>query len=547
MLHTRLTTEQERYEVLRAYKCIPYALFSNEYTGKTDELMHELNDIYELYHIYKKGMSFLTEGTNGDYIPSKVRYKKIATLINKEARFMFGQYPDFNVLSQADRSLQTEATRNNIDAMQTLVNTVLTENNFESMLMKAGKDCLIGKRVAFAVNFSEYDGVTIQAFTSKDFVFECKGNNTNALTKFVSFTIIEENTQNTQKRIFKKKYKLEVVNNKDVCFVEESIHDGNGVLISTVTEYQETLLDRIPVAIVLNDGLTGDIKGLSEIEQIGEDVERAYSKLSNADTDSLRKSMNPIKYTVDMSTETTKGLSTSAGAYWDLLSDQNIDRPNPSIGTLESNIGYSSALETTLKRMKSEMYEAIDMPDISPDTLAGMITSGKSLKAIYWGLTVRCNEKMKEWHPALQRLVSIIIDGAIIYSNTIAMYNIDVPYASQYKIEIVTNYPIQDDENEEKTIDLSEISNNAMSRLSYIKKWRKMTDKEAQEELLQIAKEQALFENATGSLNDTTQLDNINDSTQDNEDLEYNTEDAEDTEQQTTEDNLQQMNDSIQE
>ena len=53
---------------------------------------------------------------------------------------------------------------------------------------------------------------------------------------------------------------------------------------------------------------------MSEVRQLAEG-EATYSKLANADVDCVRKGMNPIRYTVDMSRETTKNLSSSAGSY----------------------------------------------------------------------------------------------------------------------------------------------------------------------------------------------------------------------------------------
>ena len=53
-----------------------------------------------------------------------------------------------------------------------------------------------------------------------------------------------------------------------------------------------------------------------------------------------------------------------------------------------------------------------------------------------------------------------------------------------------------EDIEEEKNMDLAEINMQTMSRKAYLKKWRKLSDQEADEELQQIKFEQDLFENS---------------------------------------------------
>ena len=265
-----------------------------------------------------------------------------------------------------------------------------------------------------------------------------------------------------------------------------------------ITEFQETLMPMIPAVIFVNDGLTGEDGGESEIE-ILQDDESWYSKLSCADIDSQRKSMNPTKYTVDMESNSTKNLSTAAGAFWDLGSDQNLDKPNPQVGLLEPAMNYSAALDMTLKRVKKAAYEQVDMPDI--ETVQATITSGKALKAIYWPLIIRCKEKMKMWGPQLRALVNIIIQGAMVYPNCVDKYINDVVTPVAYEVTVVGNTPLPEDEIEEKNMDLAEVESKVMSRKAYMKKWRGLTDDEVDEEIQQIALERQMIEDSAFASN----------------------------------------------
>lgn len=482
--------------VLSAFNRIPYGLINEEVSGYTNDVLTELTEICQYYKIYKDGASFITEGSNGDYVPSNLPYKMAASLINKEARFLFADAPDITITTKGDLGKASDEAKNQITVMSDLVKTVLDANKFEQQLVKAARDCFIGKRVACLVNFNEEDGVTVAFLPSTQFLYEMNVGNTK-LTKFVAFIITKDSITLSEKRIFKKKYELEhKPGGTDVVYLEEQLYDGAGRLLDDVTKRQAILLDEIPAVVILNDGLTGDDDGESEIE-ILKGYESWYSKLSNADIDSERKSMNQIKYTIDMDSNSTKGLSTAPGAFWDLGSDQNLDHPSPSVGTINPDTSYSAALQSSLDRIKSTGYDQVDMPDINLQTMSGAITSGKALKAIYWPLIIRCKEKMKTWGPQLEAVVSIIIDGSIVYPNCIKRYTDDFLVSVAYEVDVEQNIPIPDDEVEEKNVNLAEVTAQVMSRKSYMKKWYQLTDDEVSEELEQIAIERQILEEAS--------------------------------------------------
>lgn len=486
--------------VLSAFNRIPYGLINEEVSGYTNDVLAELTQICGYYKVYKEGASFVTEGSNGDYVPSNLPYKMAASLINKEARFLFADAPDITITTKGDLGKASDEAKNQITVMSDLVKTILDANKFEQQLVKAARDCFIGKRVACLVNFNEEDGVTVTFLPSTQFLYEMNVGNTK-LTKFVAFIIVKDSITLSEKRIFKKKYELEhKQDGKDVVYLEEQLYDGAGRLIEDVTARQEIMLDKIPAVVILNDGLTGDDDGESEIEVL-KGYESWYSKLSNADIDAERKSMNQIKYAIDMDSNSTKGLSTAPGAFWDLGTDQNLDHPSPSVGTINPDTSYSAALQSSLDRIKSTSYDQVDMPDINLQTMSGAITSGKALKAIYWPLIIRCKEKMKTWGPQLEAVVSIIIDGSIVYPNCIKRYTDDFLVSVAYEVDVEQNIPIPDDEVEEKQVNLAEVTAQVMSRKSYMKKWYQLTDDEVSEELEQIAIEKQIIEEANFPMN----------------------------------------------
>jgi hypothetical protein len=255
----------------------------------------------------------------------------------------------------------------------------------------------------------------------------------------------------------------------------------------------------------VNDGTLQDKKGVSEIDDLS-DFEGGYSRLANGDIDSERKGMNPIRYVVDMNPNTTVNLPSGAGAFWDLKHDLNINDPSPQVGKISPDMNHSEAVKTTLDRIKTTMYSIVDVPNISEETMSGTITSGKALKALYYPLQVRCDEKLKTWKPALCFVFRTVIDLALLNMElSKQIYIIGDLKPVQYDIEVVENYALMEDEEEEKQNDMAEIATDTRSRLSYLKKWRTdlKTDEERTEELIQIAMEKNMFD--TMSLNPDVQ------------------------------------------
>lgn len=481
---------------ISAYASIPYFIFDDEEDSLRSEFFSDFSHIMWLYHVYKTGMNFNTEGTNSDYVPSTLRYRKAAMIMNKEARFLFSNPPTFNV------------NRNDVDGrfkednavVQNFLNKVLELNNFNGKLLKALKDCFIGKRIAIVLNFNEDSGITITFLNSLEFIYETSEEN-DELTKFVMFYKKNRESEIKEQRWFKKTYEKR----DDGVYLYETVYSGDGKVINVVYDNFKIEFDYIPATVVLNDGLTGDNMGVSELE-ILIDSEGYYSKLANADMDALRKSMNPIRYTIDASQRSTEKLPTSPGSYWDVQSDdEKSEEKVAKIGIIEPTMSYSAPLKTTLDRIENDMYNAVDVPNITSEQLAGVITSGKTIQALYWGLTVRCDEKMHAWGFSLQFIAKAIIEGGRLYPNCIGRYTDskgipDIPIS----IIVENNYPIPQDVKEEKETDLTEVEMKVRSKKSYIKKWQNLNDDDAQSELEQIQREQDMFENSLAASYNST-------------------------------------------
>lgn len=487
---------------------IPWSIISAELEGLYGStLLSEFREIIGYYDTYEKGAPFNKEKKT-DFTPSDLRFKESRKLINKEARFLFSKHPDFWVSVPYDRESADEKStapvKQQTTILQSYVDNVLEGTNFFSKLVKAAKDCFIGKRVAYFVNFDEVrKRIMIDFVPSLEFVFETDENDTSRITKIITFYTVKDSKNKSEQRIYKKKYWLD---ENEVCWINETIFNGVGDVIEEITPDRATkFIGVIPAGVIINDGLTGDLDGVSEIEEL-EDSESWFSRISNGDIDSERCGMNPIRWARDINPATTKNLSIAPGAFWDLASDPNgPDGVIGEVGMMETSLSYTDAVNSTLSRIRSSMYESLDVPDVSPDALKGVVSSGKTLKAIYWGLIVRCDEKMLSWRPALKNIVKLIIEGAKLYPQSASSYTSSPIPETVYEVEVENQYPLPDDEADEKQTDLAEVNAQTMSRLSYMKKWRNLTDAEATQELKQIALERELLEDTFGYQNPAQQ------------------------------------------
>lgn len=474
---------------LRIPQNLVYAELDGLY-GST--LLRDMHQIINLYNVYEYGADYTAEAK--DYTPADLRFKYARSILDKEARFLFSKTPDFFVdVDPGDTKESKQSARQASAVYQTLVDRVLASNQFPRALLQAAKDCFIGKRVALMYNISEATGkIGISFLPSLEFVYDVDPNDSNSLTKIIAFYGLNTETNHEKQRIYKKKYELK----EGFCYYTEEVYNGLGQVVETISPETKTLFEFIPAWVIVNDGLTGDLIGTSEIELL-QDYESWYSKMSGKDLDAESTGMNPIRWARDMSPESTKELSIAAGSFWDLSTDQNAaDGVTGEVGVLDSPMTYTNALTTTLDRVKGAMYEQTAVPNVSPDALKGVVTSGKTLKAIYWDLIVRCDEKMLVWRPALQFMAECIIEGVRLYPSVANTYIDDPLPEESYEIRVDNQYSLPEDEAEEKQTDLAEVNAQTMSKRSYMKKWRNLTDEEADEELQQIAREREMLESS---------------------------------------------------
>lgn len=453
------------------------------------EVIKEHSDIINLYDIYEgPGQDWVVD--EEDYVPTKKKVNYIKKLIKEEARFLFGKAPTFSI------AVDDDTLKDQAEEINKYIRKLLKKNLFEDKLIKATRDCFIGKRVAIKLHADTITKtIRIMFVPSLEFVYEPFDDRVDELRKIIFFYQLNQAETKNEQRIWKQKYEMI----KDKCILNEGIYDGYGNPIKIISEDVDLKLTGIPAYVILNDGLSGDLKGESDVEELHDNA-IAYNKLSSEDIDALRKGMNRIIYGTDVDPDSSKYFKIKPGSFWDVATDQTASEGKQAqIGTVETDFNYNERMENTLNRIKSDMHEVLNIPLINNQDLKGMMTSGKSMKALYWQLITRCEEKMKAWRPALEWMIKATLEMIEVYNIT------KLPILEEYEVVVENQYPLQEDEDTEKTIDMQQVNTQTMSRKTYIKKWANATDEIADEELKQIQLEKTMLEDNIGMIEEVVE------------------------------------------
>lgn len=250
------------------------------------DVLRKLGQIEKYYCIYENGAKFETDNS-GDYIPAALRSHQIKQLIRREAQFQFGKPPEFRVFCPQEAKI--DGKRENESAMQSYLNAILKRNRLPDKLIKGARDCSIGGRVALKANLTP-GKCTVSFVPADGFVFQTAMDDIDNLERITFFYTTNDDPDKARQKIWIQKYWMD----SGRCKVSEYFTDGYGQELKWegTRKNADTGLDRIPAYVILNDGLSGDTDGESEVEELMAD-DSWYGRLKSSNIDSLRKGMNP--------------------------------------------------------------------------------------------------------------------------------------------------------------------------------------------------------------------------------------------------------------
>ena len=443
------------------------------------QVLDDLRDIISLYDLYDgKGQVWTPNSSGLDYTPTVKRTNLIKKLIKDEARFMMGNEPEIKLIAMDGNQ------RDEVAKIENWLADLLRRERWQDKLIKGARDCFVGKRVALKLTGGKGLPLGIQFRPSLEFVYDVDPEDVDKVNKVVFFCHTNESVDRQKQRIWRQRYELI----RGQCVLTEGVYDGYGTVIEQTHDADPTGLDFIPVYIIVNDGMTGDLTGESDVRELSDDQD-SYNRLKADDLDALRFNMFPMRIFRDASQETMDNVKVAPGAIVDAQTDP-ASASQVDAKVLESQFSYNERIENALNRIKNDMYSLVSVPNVSLEQLKGFATSGKSMKALYWDLMNRCEEKWNVWDAALIWMTDALVKMARVYGAA------KLPEVT-YTINIDHRYPIPDDEEVERQSDMAEVGQQVRSRKSYLEKWQPDADSDA--ELRQIVAEQGMLGDQYGA------------------------------------------------
>lgn len=444
----------------------------------------------------------------GDYTPTREIRNLTKKLLNKQGRFMTSVPPTL-VLSSYDDGMN----RDSIDTKRACIEHMLRDTKFWNKFGKAFMDCTIGKRVLLCM-LADVDQLGVPTgeikfrfYTMPEFIYEYDENDVDVLRK-VEIAYQDKSTigkiQRDQ-RWHKWTYEMR---DDGYCWATYKIVDGaNITAFTTVTnnvsdnEDDDTIqavelkqewntgLEELPCKVILNDGLTGDIRGHSDVKDLM-DMAMDYNKTMSDYRDALRFKMFEQPVFTDVKSSSLKNIKIAPNKIIDLKSDPTLGDGTGSnsvakFGTLSSTFSFQAAADSYLTQLKKDMYELMEQP--MPEALLN-IPSAKALKMVYYDLITRCEEKWRTWDEVLVWVVHMfeVYAGFGLFKEVLGSETLTLETTTAW----THNYPIPDDDESVRTIAIQEVEANVRSHKSYIEEYGNSEDADAEFERIMEEQEQ---------------------------------------------------------
>ena len=519
-------------------------LYSND--RRFIEELREVKQYYEFYEgrvwtpedDFNDDRGQLWKVKDRDYKPTREVRNITKKLMKKQKRFMTAVQPDI-ILSSVD-----DTDKNRIEDKRILLDRILDDGKFWNKFSKAFLDCTIGKRVLLVMSIDEEDEccpIKFRFYTMPEFTYEYDPNDSDKLLK-VQIAYQDKDTVGKiqqEQRWHKWIYEMR---EDGYCWCTYEIVDGTNTIAfvevpvspqineevdssSTQVELHEewnTGLTQLPCKVIFNDGLTGDIRGASDVKDLM-DMATDYNKTVSDYRDALRFKMFEQPVFIDADSTSLQNIKIAPNAIIDLKSDPTLGDGSSSSSIakaqmLSSTFNFQAAADAYLERLKKDMYECMDQP--LPESLVN-VASGKALRMLNDDLISRCEEKWQEWDEAILWLLDLI-ETVVVEGG----YYKDLPNIECMSLETTCvlnhNYPIPDDEAETKEIAIKEVEAQVRSHQSYIREFgsQNEADKEFQEildEVDQINQSNNAMAGLDG-MDGAGQMGTEEDDTEDNED-----------------------------
>ena len=469
-----------------------------------------------------------------DYKPTREIRNLIRQLVKKQSRFMMSQEPElvFNPITEG-REKQAEQKR-------ILFDSILRQAKFWSKASNALTDATVGKRVLMTVLGNEGEPVDVRFYPMPQFSYIVAPEDNSRLL-VVDIVYQDERTRGMDKEAqlwHHYRYEMKagasesgiasaLEDKEEECWLTYALTDGesNQIYVAedggttiketsaklveiednlgnpvqvplAVKESAPTGLSEIPARVILNEPLTNDAYGNSDVKDlitIADNMNRTISDLRDA----LRFRMFEQPVIIDGSTKSLQGMKIAPNAVIDLKTDTSASigagggSKQASVTSISSNFNFLPSVQYYLDEAKRSMYELMDQP--LPEKVQSA-PSGIAMQFLFYDLMSRCDSKWVEWDSAIEWLVSMIEEILEKVSVDIDPLPENLKSAWQEITTLTINhsYPLPADEQAKRQTAMQEVQTSVRSHQSYIEEFSR--NENAEDEWTRILEEAAQLE-----------------------------------------------------
>ena len=443
-----------------------------------------LNELIKYYEYYDgNGFKYIAEEfpeykAKKDYKPAKVPVNYSRYIINKLASWQFEIPVDYNCTAKSE---------NDADNIESDIYAMHKENLMDIKLLQAAVECNTSGGVVFKLKYDAdeqrpkiYIRNRIECFPIYDF------DDYENITKIHFAAFVDDST------VWKQTYELI----DKVCYIEEATYDvkNNLEVKEQIIENQPLgingkWLDFIPVYIIPNLPIIGEVWGISELKDLIPLINEIDKKYSDA-SDALKFEMFAItvflnaKIPVDKDGKPT--LATKAGSAWSITGGSPTDNIKTDVFKLQSTFQYADSLKYHIDSMASLIYELAEVVHLSTDKLTGIGNlSGVALKLLFASTLSKTNKKNTIWKTKIRDMWLGMLKMRSIYEN--------YKYPDDLDIEVITHNPLPANEKEQVEIYTQKI---AAGLASVETAMNELGIEDPEEELKKIIAEQLKYSEA---------------------------------------------------
>ena len=427
-------------------------VYGNKYQFLSQGALERISNANAYYSYYDLDGQRWTMPRSLGYTPTILTINLARWFVKKRSAWMFETAPDVECPPEnvdTPEQMETEGYKPSdkqnrandaASGRESLLYSNWDENRLPEKLLEAAKDFFIGGTVGLTVRYIPNRGVRWN-FSPCQEVFpvpdELEPDTFNAV-HFCSFW-------DNDKTIWKQSW--EMVDDK--CLLTEGLYDLNLRPLEGQPKYDhvKTGLNFLPVEILGNECLTGEVFGTSYLKDLKPLLDQ-YNKTMSDAADSLRFNLFAVTVLLGASPDAEKGLKISPGEIWNLGGEQ------PDVKKLESSFQYAQALGDFLTRLENLMHLLADVPDITPDRIKGFgLVSGVALKLLYSDLVSATQQSWRVWKSRLVEANKMTLKMSEIFKLD-GYQNVQGQYANR----VIPHLPLPENEAEKVAIEAQKLA-----------------------------------------------------------------------------------------